>query len=208
MAYKNTHKIDFNFKLFVIYSGCLLFIIAVSLLVPVGTAGLIAGGKQWGVRFLLIIVPIAILVTLAEFKNIKTKATKFTYNIALITIIALGIIGINTNTVQAIKVLDKNNQATQPAVIYLRESKPKIVAFSDEFVGQVLEASTITKAETATNSKIFFNVPTESAIIKLSQALTNQQINNFTYICYPHRRCDLPQTKSENLQFTQDSQQY
>ncbi len=197
----NKNTINFNLKLFAIYFGCLIFIIGVSLLVPVGTAGLIAGGKQWGVRFLLILVPITILVTILEFKVIKLKTTKLTYNIALIIIVALGIIGIYTNIVKGTQLLDKNNQVTQPAVKFLQENNNEIVAISHEFVGQVLEAAT-------NRNKVFFTVPTESEIIKLSQALLLQQETKFTYICYPHRRCDLPQAKPEDLQFTQDNRQY
>ncbi|MDJ0532519.1 MAG: dolichol-phosphate mannosyltransferase [Xenococcaceae cyanobacterium MO_207.B15] len=197
---KNNNTVDFNLKLVAGYLGCLLFIIGVSILVPVGTAGLIAGGKQWGVRFFLILVPITILVTTLEFKAIKAKANKLIYNIALITIVALGTMGIYTNSVQATQLLDKNNQDIQPAVAFLRENALEIVAISHEFVGQALEA--------ATNNKIFFTVPTESEIIKLSQGLIRQQKTKFTYICYPHRRCNLPKANPENLQFTQDNQQY
>ncbi|MDJ0575564.1 MAG: dolichol-phosphate mannosyltransferase [Xenococcaceae cyanobacterium MO_234.B1] len=198
---KNKNTINFNFKLVAIYLGCFLFIIGVSLLVPVGTAGLIAGGKQWGVRFLLILVPITILVTILEFKVIKLKTTKLTYNIALIILVALGIIGIYTNTVKGTQLLEKNNQVIQPAVKFLQENNNKIVAISHEFVGQALEAAT-------NRNKVFFTVPTESEIIKLSKALLLQQKTQFTYICYPHRRCDLPQAKSEDLRFTQNNQQY
>ncbi|MDJ0681210.1 MAG: dolichol-phosphate mannosyltransferase [Xenococcaceae cyanobacterium MO_167.B52] len=198
-------SIELNFKLVTTYLAALLFIFAVSILVPVGTAGAIAGGKQWGVRFLLILVPITILVAIAQLKMLQLRAIKIktetlVYNIALITFISLTTIGIYTNTVQATQLLDKNNQAIQPAVAFLKESKQEIVAISHEFVGQVLE--------TATNDKIFFNVPTESAMIKLSQALLFQHKTKFTYICYPHRRCDLPKTDSENLQFTQNNQNY
>ena len=198
-------SIELDFKLVTIYLASLLFIVAVSILVPVGTAGSIAGGKQWGVRFLLILVPIIILVAISELKNLKLRATKIKtetlfYNIALITLISLTTIGIHTNTVQATQLLDKNNQAIQPAVEFLKESNQEVVAISHEFVGQVLEA--------ATNDKIFFNVPTESAIIQLSQALLFQNKTKFTYICYPHRRCNLPEAKSENLRFTQNKQQY
>ncbi len=145
------------------------------------------------------------MVAISELKNLKLRTTKikterFIYYFSLFSIISLTTIGIYTNTVQATQLLDKNNQAIQPAVAFLKESKQEIVAISHEFVGQVLEA--------ATNDKIFFNVPTESAIIKLSQALINQQKTKFTYICYPHRRCNLPKAKSENLRFTQNKQQY
>ncbi|HHP7229717.1 MAG TPA: LA_3751/LA_3752 family putative glycosyltransferase [Xenococcaceae cyanobacterium] len=195
------NRVNFNFKLVAIYLGCLLFIIGVSLLVPVGGRGLIAGGKQWGVRFLLIIVPVAILVTIWEFKIIKLKTTKLVYNLALITIIALGIIGSYTNTVKATQLLEQNNQAIQPAVKFLQEDDRKIVAISHEYVGQALEAAT-------NGNKIFFNVPQESELIKLSKALTSQAITQFIYICYPHRSCDLPQAQAENLQFRQNNQRY
>ncbi len=196
---------ELNFKLIVAYLASLLFIIAVSILVPVGTAGSIAGGKQWGVRFLLILVPITILVAIAQLKMLQLRAIKIKtetliYNIALIILIGLATVGFYTNTIKVTQLLDNNNQDIQPAVEFLREKKPEIVAISYEFVAQALEP--------ATQDKIFFNVPTESAIIKLSQALINQQKTQFTYICYPHRRCNLPKAKSENLRFTQNKQQY
>ena len=180
------------------YGAIISFIIGVSLLVPVGTAGLIPGGKQWGVRFLLMLVPVITLFATVQLQQLwSQKNLKY---IAIFIVVLSAAIGINKNIVQATEVLVKNNEVTAPAVEFLQTDPNKYIAISHEFVGQAIEAATV-------DEEVFFTVDTVPELIQFSQALIEQKQDRFTYICYPHRACNLPKA-SANLQFKQGETQY
>ena len=190
--------IKFPILYLITYGAIITFIIGVSLLVPVGTAGLIPGGKQWGVRFLLMLVPVITLLATVQLQQLSTNNLKYT---AISIIVLLAAIGINKNVVEATQVLVKNNRVTAPVVEFLQTDSNKYIAISHEFVGQAIEAATVDR-------EIFFTVDTVPELLQFSQALIEQQQNQFTYICYPHRTCNLPKTEAAALQFTQNNQQY
>lgn len=190
--------IKFSILYLVTYGAIIAFIIGVSLLVPVGTAGLIPGGKQWGVRFLLMLVPVITLLATVQLQQLSTNNLQY---ITIVIIVLLAAIGINTNVVRATEVLIENNRVTAPAVEFLETDRDRYIAISHEFVGQAIEAATV-------DEEIFFTVDTVPELLKFSQALIEQNQNQFTYICYPHRACDLPQTSAVDLQFQQGESQY
>lgn len=194
-------KIQFSLQLAIAYLFCLGFMIGVALLVPVGTAGLIAGGKQWGPRFLMILVPIITLITaiaLNNFLNHTQSLTKYSV-FALLGILMIW--GIHQNIYQATLALQKNNQVTAAAVNFLQKDSHNFVAISHQFVGQALEPA-------VKGNKIFFRVDSQANLIKLGQALTTKQQREFLYICYPNRACDLPKLNPEDLFFNQEKNQY
>ena len=168
---------------------------------PVGTAGLIAGGKQWGPRFLLILVPVISLVTAIELdyisKQNKTIGKYWFYSLLTFLVI----IGSEQNTIRGTEFLQRNTRNIEPAVKFIKQDNNQIIAISHQFVGQALELS-------VTRDKIFFKVENEGDLIKLSQTLIEQQQPKFTYICYPNRFCNLPQIEPSNLRFTQGDRQY
>ena len=190
--------IKFPLLYLITYGAIIAFIIGVSLLVPVGTAGLIPGGKQWGVRFLLMLVPIITLLATVQLQQLSTNNLKY---ITIAIIVFLAAIGINQNVVRATEVLSENNRVTAPAVEFLKTNSDRYIAISHEFVGQAIEAATVDK-------EIFFTVDTVPELLQFSQALIEQNQNQFTYICYPHRACNLPKVEAAALQFTQNNQQY
>jgi hypothetical protein len=177
-----------------IYLFALIFTIGVSLLVPIGTAGLIAGGKQWGPRFLLILIPLVCLTVvfqLNELNDSKNKIVKYTMASALALVL---IIGINKNILGGKIYLDKVNESILPAIEILQKEQPSVIAISDQFVAQAIQAS-------LEQGKIFLKVDTPDKLLKLSQALIAEKQSNFIYICYPHRACELP--KQQQWQFKQ-----
>ena len=194
-------KLKFNLQITLTYLVCLLFLIGVSILVPVGTAGLIAGGKQWGPRFLLILVPVVSLVTAIEVSNLYRESNLIAKYWLYILLTFLSIMGMQKNILEGTNFLYKNTINTIPAVHFLNQYNPQSVAISHQFVGQTLEPA-------VDQSKIFFKVENEQDLIKLSQALIQQQQLKFTYICYPNRPCNLPKAEPDNLQFTQGDRQY
>ncbi len=194
-------KLKFNLQLTLTYLACLLILIGVSILVPVGTAGLIAGGKQWGPRFLLILVPVVSLVTAVEVSNLYRKSNLIGKYWLCILLTFLSIVGMQKNIIEGTNFLYRNTINTIPAVRFLNKSTLQMVAISHQFVGQTLEPA-------VDKNKSFFKVDNEQDLIKLSQALIQQQQLKFTYICYPNRLCNLPKAEPDNLQFTQGDRQY
>jgi hypothetical protein len=197
----NKQKIEFNLPLIITYLACFAFVVGVSILVPVGTAGLIAGGKQWGSRFLLILVPIIALVTAIALENIQASKQPLAKYSSLIILVILIVLGSYKNLYQGTVFWQKNNQNTLPAVEFIQKDKNKIVAISHQFVGQALEPP-------VANKKSFFRVEDIEELIKLSQVLIQQNENQFTYVCYPNRLCTVPTTNLENLQFTINNKNY
>ena len=200
VAFKDS-KLEFNWQLAFTYLACLLFLIGVSILVPVGTAGLIAGGKQWGPRFLLILVPVITLVTAIEFASLHKQNKSIAKYWVYILLTCLSVMGIHKNIIQGTAFLHKNIMDTMPAVHFLSQDKNQTVAISHQFVGQSLEPA-------VEQNKVFFKVEDEQDLIKLSQTLIQQQQPKFTYICYPNRPCNLPNAQPNNLQFSQGDRQY
>ena len=191
--------IEFPLLYSIIYGAIIAYIIGVSLLVPVGTAGLIPGGKQWGVRFLLMLVPVITLLATVQLQQLwKQQVIRY---ITIFTIVLLAAIGINQNVIEATKVLVKNNRVTAPVVDFLKTDPNKYIAISHQFVGQAIEAATV-------DEEVFFTVNTVPEIIQFTRALIEQQQDSFTYICYPHRPCNLPQATVTELQFKQAKNHY
>lgn len=191
--------IQFPTLYFLIYLTIIFFIFGVSVLVPVGTSGLIPGGKQWGLRFLLMLVPVVTLLACLELERLISRK-QLKYLGITITVILL-IFGFQKNILEATESLQENNQATTPAVEYLRKDIDQYIAISHEFVGQALEAATV-------EQEIFFTVDTPAKLIQLAQSLIQQQQHIFTYICYPHRACKLPELPPSSLQFQYQQQNY
>ena len=194
-------KIKLGIEMTLVYLSCLLFNIGVSLLVPVGTAGLIAGGKQWGPRFLLILVPtIALLVVtqLEEMWKNNTNLVKYPL-IGMFSILLL--LGINKNSYEATLFLKKNHQGILPALEFLQKEQNKVIAMSHQFVAQALQPG-------LKESKFFFKAEDSDKLVKLGQALVEQGQNKFIYICYPHEKCNPPEAAPDTLKFDRGNQRF
>ncbi|OKH25236.1 dolichol-phosphate mannosyltransferase [Hydrococcus rivularis NIES-593] len=191
-----TTKSKFNLKLFLTYLICIFFIIGVSLIVPPGKQGLIAGGKQWGARFLFILIPMVSVVTFQELTRLRETGRSILGYTALFIISLLLIWGIHKNTYEATGFLQKNYQGVLPAIEFLQKSPNNVIAISHQYVAQAIEAS-------LRRDKLLFWVENQKDLEKLSLALLAQKQQRFIYICYPHRPCELPKQTSENLKIYQ-----
>lgn len=193
-------KIRFTFKLAIAYIICFLFVLGVSLLVPVGTAGLIAGGKQWGPRFLLILIPVISLLATMELVSIMSAVSRI-YKYASISIISLLLFfGIYKNTYLGTKYLQQTHREVSPAIQFLRQDAGEVIAVSHQFVAQALEPS-------VSLEKLWFKVEDSQALTKLGAALVDEGKQKFIYICYPYRRCNLPE-EMEGFEFVQKDRSF
>jgi hypothetical protein len=201
LAIFKRRELKLTVRIAIVYLICFFFTVGVAIIVPTGTAGLIPGGKQWGVRFLLILIPIISLLAIKELSYLRDKRLFSLRYIAVFLISVLLVIGIYKNTYAGIVYLDKTHQGILPAIEFLQKDNNQAIAISHQFVGQALEAS-------IQPEKFFFLVEDKDDLIKLARTLLSQNQKTFTYMCYPFRPCQLPKEKTKNLKFKQDERDF
>jgi hypothetical protein len=199
----NYRKIEFNSSIVCFYLLSFAFIVGVAILVPAGTEGFkVVGGKQWGARFLLILIPIFTLFALQSLDRIFQQGynkTKYA-TIAIVGIILA--IGISKNTFEASAYIDKEHQGYSSGIEFLSQKDiDDIIITSYQFVGQILEPA-------LHREKIFFRAETSKELTKLAAGLAAENQQKFIYICYPKRKCLPPEERAENLQFDRDDRHF
>ena len=188
-------RIKLTITMKIVYIICFLFIVAVALMVPPG-----AGGKQWGPRFLLVIMPLIALVAIIELKFIR-RITRFGLRyIALAIFCVLFLIGVYINTYQGTEFISENYQRISPAIQFLRSQPDNVVAMSHQYVAQVLEAGV--------KNKVFFLAKDTQDLKSLGEALIAQGKQKFIYMCYPRRPCEIPEERPEELKFSLKDQTF
>jgi hypothetical protein len=90
------------------------------------------------------------------------------------------------NSWEGSQFLNTTYQEAAPMIRFLGDRPESVVAVSHQFVGQTFEATTH-------GQKYWFIAETPEQLQQLSQTLHQENINQFLYICYPHRECPLPQ---------------
>ncbi|MGC1528009.1 MAG: hypothetical protein WA783_18345, partial [Phormidesmis sp.] len=172
---------------------CLLFALSVPLIVPPG-----AGGKQWGPRFYLILMPLLSLVLAEQLRSHFFRA----WGRRLLILAAAGAIalGIQLNTINGAFATFKDGSNTSlranyepiaPAIAAFQQQPLPWLAMSNQFVAQQLWI--------ALPDKTFFRAETIEQVKQLATALIAQNESEFLYVCYPHRECLVPETAGNNL---------
>jgi hypothetical protein len=188
-------RIKLTLTMKIVYIICFFFIVAVALMVPPG-----AGGKQWGPRFLLVIIPLIALVAIIELKFIRRIARFGLRYIGLAIFCGLFIIGVYINSYQGTEFLRENYQRISPAIQFLRSQPETVVAMSHQYVAQVLEAGV--------KNKVFFLAKDTQDLKSLGAALIGQGKQKFLYMCYPYRPCEIPEERPEELKFSLKDQTF
>ncbi len=176
----------------------ILFMLSVPLIVPPGN-----GGKQWGPRFYLILVPLLSIVLSEQLRSYFFQA--WARRIALVGAAIALIFGIHINTVKgafsAFKddptqstSLIANYEPIAPAIAELNQQPLPWIAMSHQFVAQQLWS--------ALPDKTFFLTETLPQIKQLATAIASQKESEFLYLCYPHRDCPAPKTPASELTLT------
>lgn len=197
LMYSITIKI--NPTITIIYLICLFFIVGVSLLVDIAPDEHNVGGKQWGPRYLLILLPLVCLMAVEELQYIQNLPSTIPYYFTLfIWLIFLGL-GIYKNLYLGSIFLQKNSQNIDAAVQFLTKSNDSVVAVSHQHAAQALEFSLPPQT-------LLFRSENTQDLLNLAQELLRQNLFKFIYICYPHRPCQPLQESSENFQFKQNNQ--
>ncbi|MDJ0703742.1 MAG: hypothetical protein QNJ46_10720 [Leptolyngbyaceae cyanobacterium MO_188.B28] len=177
----------------------LFYAASVPMIVPPG-----AGGKQWGPRFYLILIPLAVLV-IAQQLEVLIKYRPITRWFSLGIFALLLTIGIHANAIQG-GVREYSHPQTQsvslaqnygpiaPMVKATTAQPLPWIAMSHQFVAQQLWSSL--------PDKTFFLTETPETLKQLGAALLLQGESAFLYVCYPHRPCPIPELEPEALQLT------
>ncbi len=174
----------------------LLFVLSVPLIVPPG-----GGGKQWGPRFYLIVMPLLSWVVAEQLR--AGFLQPWARRVALVGAAVMLAFGIHTNTINGVfQAFDEdrpvrsislpaNYEPIAPAIAQLKEQPLPWIAMSHQFVAQQLW--------TALPDKTFFRTETIAEVKQLATALAEQNERDFLYVCYPHRACPAPETSADEL---------
>ncbi|ABA20400.1 conserved hypothetical protein [Trichormus variabilis ATCC 29413] len=140
------------------------------------------GGKQWGPRFLLILIPLLSLLAaflLESTLSIRQFGIKY---ISTGIFTALFMIGVYANTFMGINYsyFTGNTEAIDIRN-FLRQDDHKIVAVAHQYISQSFEA--------AFKNKLFFLTKNLDDTSKLGLALNEQGYDNFVYVCASYDPC-------------------
>nr|WP_190803626.1 hypothetical protein [Leptolyngbya sp. FACHB-261] len=161
-----------NVKLIALF--CILTACLIPMLLPSD------GGKQWGPRFLLILVPISTLVSVSILQSIlqwRPSSLRY-FSIGLFSMLVA--VGIQTNTIQGAAYFAQNFK-TAPLTQSLRQDSSPVIAVTHQYLNQMLMPVLISNA--------FFLTEDEAALAELGKALVQQKQQQFTYICYRETTC-------------------
>jgi hypothetical protein len=173
----------------------ILFMLIVPLIVPPGN-----GGKQWGPRFYLILVPLLSIVLSEQLRRYFFQA--WARRIVLLGAAFTLALGIHTNLVKGAFSPFKDDQTQSvslmanyapiaPAIAELNQQPLPWIAMSHQFVAQQLWS--------ALPSKTFFLTENLTQLKQLATAIANQNASEFLYVCYPHKDCPAPETPASEL---------
>ena len=137
------------------------------------------GGKQWGPRYMLVLVP---LLVLWSAETVRRRGSHGFEAWPRPTRLAVGCVlaGVMINTGAGTILLAQDYRTrVLPALQYLERDPNEVVAVSHQFVGQELEALFTSRHIVLTDGP--------SALHRLVQALDAQGIERFTYVCLANR---------------------
>ncbi|WP_254174864.1 LA_3751/LA_3752 family putative glycosyltransferase [Planktothrix pseudagardhii] len=195
-------KIDKKHKILFIIS--ISFIILISMILP-SSEGISlesrTGGKQWGPRFILPLIPIISWLTIISFKDLL-RANRRTYlNYASLAFyVILLAVSIHKNFYSGSIYIQEGNKNGTALMNAIHDTPHQIVAVSHQYVSQGLLFSNPEKT-------ILLVKDTESLRL-LAHQLVKQGYPNFLYICYAHRPCPVPKENAQNLTFKVDNNQF
>ncbi|ACB50758.1 hypothetical protein cce_1408 [Crocosphaera subtropica ATCC 51142] len=182
--------IKINQRMAFIYVMSLLFTTGVALLVDSGSDEIAVGGKQWGQRYLLILLPffsIMIVKQLKLFLQTSQYLIKY-YTIFLFSIFLM--IGLYKNIYLGTDFFQKTHRGVTEAIEFLGNDPRQVVVVSHQYAAQLLESP-------LRKDKLFFRVDKPENLVKLGQTLIKNNKSEFIYVCYPYRKCEIPDLTSK-----------
>ncbi len=157
------------------------------------------GGKQWGPRFLLILVPMVSLLSAIGLKSLTSVHSRSLRYATIVIFTALLMVGIRWNVFSGTNFL-AGAQRPLPLLNYLKTQPNPIIAVSHQYMSQTLTQ--------LFDQKTFFLAEKSEAVKKLSVALHQIGHPNFLYICYPFNPCEPEKKMVGNSNFLSGAQSY
>lgn len=184
--------ININQKMAFVYVMSLLFTAGVALLVDSGSDEIAVGGKQWGQRYLLILLPFFSIMIVQQLKFFldNSKSLLKYYTIFLFSIFL--ILGVYKNMYLGTVFFQKTHRGVTPAIEFLANDSRQVVVVSHQYAAQLLESP-------LRKDKLFFRVDQPDNLVKLGQTLINNNQSEFIYVCYPYRKCEIPDLTSKEF---------
>ncbi|MDJ0510529.1 MAG: dolichol-phosphate mannosyltransferase [Crocosphaera sp.] len=199
LSRKETINIDQRMALTYIIG--LLFTIGVALLVDSGSDEIAVGGKQWGQRYLLILLPFFTIIVVKQLSFFQKKSQPILKYFTIFLFSIFIIIGFHKNMYQGTLFFQKTHRGVSEAIELLKNHPSPIVVVSHQYAAQLLEPS-------LTEDKIFFLVDEMEDFSKLNQELLVNNQDNFVYVCYPYRKCEIPKIISQNGNIVENNNKY
>jgi hypothetical protein len=170
-----------------------LFFLIVPILIPSD------GGKQWGPRFLLILIPMFTIIAISNLDKIwKIKRLGLRYIISG-GLAFLFVLGFNINMFAGTETVYQKGKAENIEVRdFLRQSNHKFVAVANQYVAQSFE--------TTFKEKIFFLTKPTDQVSKLGLALYEQGKDKFLYICPVYDKCFYDSKLPNQLELSTNNQ--
>ncbi|MGK7877266.1 MAG: hypothetical protein AB4426_29405 [Xenococcaceae cyanobacterium] len=184
-----TDQIKFNPLMRQLLLISITFMFTVPLIVPSD------GGKQWGPRFLLILMPLISLLAIMALKSTwRVHRLHFKY-ISIVIFASFFIHGFYTNTYLGTQALLKQGFLT--VINFVEENTNKVVAVPHQYLGQSLGASIFEK-------KKVFLIKEKEDFLKLGQALPKNGYEKFLYICPHYHSCFSSEVTPKTIEFILD----
>jgi hypothetical protein len=194
-------QLEFTPKMLLTYLITVLFTIGVALLIDYRAEEMAAGGKQWGQRYLLILLPFITFLVVEQGKIIQDSPQLIAKYTSIFMLSLLLLLGVYKNIYLGTQFFLNNHHKIYPAIQALRESPEQVVVVSHQYVAQILESP-------LKGQKFWFQVEDAKTLLKLAETLLKQKQNKFIYVCYPHRPCLMPEETPDRLTFKQDGQHF
>jgi hypothetical protein len=181
-------------KVKILYVISILFLLVVPFILPGDPSISLesrTGGKQWGPRLLLILVPTISLLVAITFQSVVQSRNHFLRYLGSAICVGLLIAGIYVNPYSyAANLFQESRQPNDVTLLQaVAKTSSRVVAASHQYVNQDMVY--------LFNQKDFFLVKDTKDLQTLGAALATQNIKDATYICYAHRPCPLPQTGNQ-----------
>jgi hypothetical protein len=153
---------------------CALFVVAVAY------AARNPGGRQWGPRFLLPVLPLLCLVAAQALAAASRRGGGWRWT-AWLGFLGLAAAGVHTNTWEASSNLRTNYAARLVPYRYVLESGVRYVAVAQDSVAHQLAG--------AFEGRAFFLAPRGKDLRRLGEALALHGETRFLFLCYAHYGC-------------------
>jgi len=162
-------EIPFPVSYLILISG--VFLILVPFLLPN------TGGKQWGPRYVLVLVPIFVLLAGILLEFILKAGKKFLKYALLSIFIISSALGLYKNSyVGAATLIKDYRDRVKPALDFIRHSQNSCVIVNNQYVAQELEA--------AFEQKYFFYLRPNSSLLPLISEIFEKGYEHFLFLSY------------------------